>query len=77
MIDGYPDDEHLCAADQIILIDESMPEWRLPVFTAPTAKKKSVSILHIKVEAHSPGIIRSWRERVLRIRGNSTSPIAE
>jgi len=77
MIDGYPDDEQLSAPDQIILVDESMPEWRLPIYSGQTDKKKFVSILQIKIHAHSPGIIRSWRERVLAVRGNSTSAIQE
>lgn len=79
MPDGYPTDDELRAADMIVLIDESLPGWSLPLFTGQVNGKKSITTIQIKVQAHQRGVLSSWRERIQRLReadGSSKNPNA-
>ncbi|HUQ71202.1 MAG TPA: hypothetical protein VM165_16865 [Planctomycetaceae bacterium] len=68
MVDGYPSDDELRAADIIVLFDESAPDWSLPIYAGPKGGKKSVVTIGINVDSFISGVVAAWLERVHRLR---------
>jgi hypothetical protein len=64
-----PSDTALAAAEIVLLVDESLPQWKLPFYLGKNGHEKLLTRIVVKVDARKPGELRAWRERLKRLRG--------